>query len=134
VHDPVSAISTGQLANIMFGSVFLFIGLAACAFAAAVSRREGARFFVWLGIWSMLRAARLLAESPAVVGGLAALAPGLRASVLDSRGLPGSSCCGTDLAGAERWSSASFPSGRDSHRLVDRHSGNWFICFDGLAE
>lgn len=55
-----------QLANIMFGSVFLFIGLAACALAA-VHRRDGVRLFVWLGIWSAMRGARLLAESPTVV-------------------------------------------------------------------
>jgi hypothetical protein len=66
LHDPLPAISGGQLANIMFGSVFLFIGLVACAFAA-VRRRDGARLFLWLGIWSILRATRLLTESPAVV-------------------------------------------------------------------
>lgn len=66
MHDPLRAISSGQLANIMFGSVFLFIGLAACAFAA-LRRRDGAQFFAWLGIWSILRATRLFTESPAVV-------------------------------------------------------------------
>jgi phosphoserine phosphatase RsbU/P len=61
----------------MFGSVFLFIGLAACAFAV-VRRRDGARFFFWLGIWSILRAARLLTGSPAVV---AVMPPWLQACV-----------------------------------------------------
>lgn len=61
----------------MFGSVFLFIGLAACAFAV-VRNRDGARFFAWLGIWSILRATRLLTESPAVV---AVLPPWLQACV-----------------------------------------------------
>lgn len=55
-----------QLTNIMFGSVFLFIGLAACAFAA-IRRGGGVRLFAWLGIWSAIRGARLLAESPSVV-------------------------------------------------------------------
>jgi hypothetical protein len=50
----------------MFGTVFLFIGLAACAFAA-VRRREEARLFLWLGTWSAMYGGRLLAESPAVV-------------------------------------------------------------------
>jgi sigma-B regulation protein RsbU (phosphoserine phosphatase) len=50
----------------MFGTVFLFIGLAACAFAA-VRRREEVRLFLWLGTWSAMYGARLLAESPAVV-------------------------------------------------------------------
>jgi sigma-B regulation protein RsbU (phosphoserine phosphatase) len=50
----------------MFGTVFMFIGLAACAFAA-VRRREEVRLFVWLGTWSAMYGARLLLESPAVV-------------------------------------------------------------------
>jgi phosphoserine phosphatase RsbU/P len=55
-----------QLVTIMSGAVFLFIGLASC-FLAAVRRRGGVRIFVWLGIWSGLWGARLLAESAAVV-------------------------------------------------------------------
>jgi hypothetical protein len=51
----------------MFGTVFVFIGLAACAFAA-VRRREEVRLFAWLGVWSAMYGTRLLAESPAVVG------------------------------------------------------------------
>ena len=58
--------SSDQLANIMFGSVFLFIGLAACAFAA-IRRGGGVRLFAWLGIWSAMRGVRLLAKSPPVV-------------------------------------------------------------------
>src|SRR5271169_4597005 len=53
----------------MSGAVFLFIGLASCCLAA-VRRREGARIFVWLGIWSALWGARLLAESAVVVAAL----------------------------------------------------------------
>jgi sigma-B regulation protein RsbU (phosphoserine phosphatase) len=67
LHDPLSAITGDQLADIMFGTVFLFIGLAACALAA-VRRREEVRLFVWLGTWSAMYGARLLTESPAVVG------------------------------------------------------------------
>lgn len=67
MHDPFPAITRDQLTDIMFGTVFLFIGLAACAFAA-VRRREEVRLFVWLGVWSVMYGARLLAESPAVVG------------------------------------------------------------------
>jgi hypothetical protein len=40
-----------QVADIIVGSIFLFIGLAAC-FIAAIRRRSGVRIFVWLGIWS----------------------------------------------------------------------------------
>ncbi len=59
-------ISREQLAIIMFGTVYVFIGLAACAFAA-VRRREEVRLFLWLGTWSAMYGGRLLAESPAVV-------------------------------------------------------------------
>jgi len=56
----------GQVADIIIGSVFLFIGLAAC-FIAAIRRRSGARIFVWLGIWSAMRGAVQLIQTPAVV-------------------------------------------------------------------
>ena len=58
-----------QLVTIVSGAIFLFIGLASCSLAA-VRRRGGVRIFVWLGIWSGLWGARLLAESPAVVAAL----------------------------------------------------------------
>ena len=64
MQDQLPVISREQLAIIMFGTVFLFIGLAAGAFAA-VRRREEVRLFVWLGTWSALCGARLLAESSA---------------------------------------------------------------------
>ena len=56
----------GELANIMCGSVFLFIGAAACAFAA-IRRREQVRLFFWIGLWSGLYGVRLLLESPTFV-------------------------------------------------------------------
>jgi len=58
-----------QLVTIMSGAVFLFIGLASCSLAAA-RRQRGVRMFLWLGLWSGSWGARLLAESPAVVGAL----------------------------------------------------------------
>jgi hypothetical protein len=42
-----------QLADIIFGSAFLLIGLTAFAIAG-ISRRRGTRIFAWLGIWSAL--------------------------------------------------------------------------------
>jgi len=53
LQDQLPVISRGQLAIIMFGTVFLFIGLAACAFAA-VRRREEVRLFLWPGTWSAM--------------------------------------------------------------------------------
>jgi sigma-B regulation protein RsbU (phosphoserine phosphatase) len=69
LQDQVLAMLRGQLVGIMSGAVFLFIGLASCSLAA-VRRRGGVRIFVWLGIWSGLWGARLLAESAAVVDAL----------------------------------------------------------------
>ena len=66
LQNQSALMSSEQLANIMFGSVFLFIGLAACAFAA-IRRGGGVRLFAWLGIWSAMRGVRLLAKSPPVV-------------------------------------------------------------------
>ena len=47
----VLAMVHGQVADIVVGSIFLFIGLAA-SFIAVIRRRSGVRIFVWLGIWS----------------------------------------------------------------------------------
>ena len=55
-----------QLADIVFGSVFLFIGLAACLIAA-IRGAGRVRTLVWLGIWSAMYGAVHLSNSPAVV-------------------------------------------------------------------
>jgi sigma-B regulation protein RsbU (phosphoserine phosphatase) len=54
----------GQVAAIMVATVFLFIGLAACALAA-IRGRGGARPLLWQGIFSAMYGARILAQSPA---------------------------------------------------------------------
>lgn len=59
----------GQLADIMFGAVFLFIGLAACSMAA-IRRRSRVRLVIWLGIWSAMYGTGLLGRSPDVVAAL----------------------------------------------------------------
>jgi len=50
------------MADIIFGPVFVFIGLTACAIAG-ISQRSGTRIFVWLGIWSALYGASQLSRS-----------------------------------------------------------------------
>jgi phosphoserine phosphatase RsbU/P len=63
------AILRSEVVGIMSGTVFLFIGLVAFAFAA-VRRQSGVRIFVWLGAWSAMYGTLLLAESPSVVSTL----------------------------------------------------------------
>ena len=63
------AMLRGQLADIAFGAVFLFIGLAACSIAA-IRRLSGVRLVIWLGIWSAMYGTGLLGRSPAVVAAL----------------------------------------------------------------
>jgi sigma-B regulation protein RsbU (phosphoserine phosphatase) len=54
----------GQVSGIMLGTVFLFIGLAACAIA--MIRGGGrVRILVWFGIFSAMYGARMLAQAPA---------------------------------------------------------------------
>jgi len=62
----LNAMVRSELANIMCGSVFLFVGVAACAFAA-IRRRGQVRLFFWIGLWSGFYGTRLLLESPAFV-------------------------------------------------------------------
>jgi sigma-B regulation protein RsbU (phosphoserine phosphatase) len=56
----------GQVADIIVGSVFLFIGLATCCIDA-IRRRSGVRIFIWLGIWSAMYGAIHMSQAPAVI-------------------------------------------------------------------
>ena len=69
MEDQILAMLRNQLANIILGAVFLFMGLAACSIAA-IRRRSGVRLFIWLGIWSATYGAGLLTRSSAVVAAL----------------------------------------------------------------
>jgi phosphoserine phosphatase RsbU/P len=69
LEDQALAMLRGQLVDIVFGGVFLFIGLAACFFAA-LRRRSGVLLVIWLGIWSAMYGTGLLTRSPAVVAAL----------------------------------------------------------------
>jgi sigma-B regulation protein RsbU (phosphoserine phosphatase) len=66
MEDQLLAMLRGQLADILFGAVFLFIGLAASSIAA-IRPRRGARLVIWLGTWSAMYGTGLLFRSPAVV-------------------------------------------------------------------
>ncbi|MGH7970371.1 MAG: hypothetical protein ACREIC_16735, partial [Limisphaerales bacterium] len=59
----------GQIEQIIFGSIFLFMGVAACSIAG-IRRRTGTRLFLWFGIWSAMYGASRLNQSRAVVAGL----------------------------------------------------------------
>ncbi|MGE5816267.1 MAG: PP2C family protein-serine/threonine phosphatase [Acidobacteriota bacterium] len=56
----------GQIAEIVAGSIFLFVGFA-CWSIAAFRRRARGRIFVWLGLWSVSYGALRLTQSPAVI-------------------------------------------------------------------
>jgi phosphoserine phosphatase RsbU/P len=77
VEDQLLGMLRAQLADILFGTVFLFIGLAAC-FVGAIRPRSGIRLIVLLGIWSAMYGTGLLCRSPAI---LTALPHALRSSV-----------------------------------------------------
>jgi sigma-B regulation protein RsbU (phosphoserine phosphatase) len=66
LSDQALAMLRGQVAGIIIGSVFLFIGLTACAIAG-IRRHSGTRIFAWLGIWSALYGAVQLSQSQIVV-------------------------------------------------------------------
>ena len=66
MQDQVLAMLRGQLAEIILGTFFLFIGLAACSIAA-IRRRRGVRVLVWFGMWSAMYGTAELTEPPAVV-------------------------------------------------------------------
>jgi len=64
LEDQVLTMLRGQVVGIMLGTVFLFIGLAACGIAV-IRGGGGVRILVWFGIFTALYGARLLAEVPA---------------------------------------------------------------------
>jgi len=68
MQDQAPAMLRGQLLEIISGTVFVFIGLAACAIAAI--RRSGVRLFLWIGIWSAMYGMGLLTRTPEVVAAL----------------------------------------------------------------
>ena len=63
------AVLRGELADIISGAFFLFIGLMAFSIAA-IRRRGGVRILVWLGIWSAMVGVYLLVQSPSIVAAL----------------------------------------------------------------
>ena len=66
LQDQALATLRGQIIEIISGTVFVFLGLAACGIAA-MRRRSGVRVFVWLGIWSAMYGALRLMDPLAAV-------------------------------------------------------------------
>jgi sigma-B regulation protein RsbU (phosphoserine phosphatase) len=66
MQDGLAAIPSNVLLGIISGTVFVFMGLAACCIAA-MRRRSGMRAILWLGLWSGLYGANPLANSLAAV-------------------------------------------------------------------
>jgi len=64
LEGQVLAIPRDQVGAIMVATVFMFIGLAACALAA-IRGRGGVRLLAWQGVFSALYGARMLAQSTA---------------------------------------------------------------------
>lgn len=74
-ESQVLALLRDQIAEIVFGTIFLFIGLSACTIAV-IRRESGARIFAWLGAWSAMYGSMRLTQSTPV---LLALPTSLRA-------------------------------------------------------
>ena len=64
LEDQVLTMVRGQVSGIILGTVFLFIGLAACGIAV-VRGGSRIRLLVWFGIFSAMYGARILAQMPA---------------------------------------------------------------------
>jgi phosphoserine phosphatase RsbU/P len=60
-------VTGAQIGFIILGTIFIFIGLVACAIGA-IRHRSGARILISQGIFSLMYGARLLAGVPAVFG------------------------------------------------------------------
>lgn len=69
MDDQALALLRSQVGGIVLGTIFLFIGVAACGLAA-LRRRGGVRILVWFGIFSAMYGARILAQMPAAFSAL----------------------------------------------------------------
>jgi phosphoserine phosphatase RsbU/P len=69
VQGQVPPVVQNDIVGIMSGTLFVFIGMCACCLAA-LRRQRGMLIFVWLGIWSAMYGALLLADSQILVAGL----------------------------------------------------------------
>lgn len=65
--DPVVEILRDRIPYILFGTVFLFIGLCVCAISI-MRRRSAGKYFIWLGIWSAIEGTEYLFGSLADLG------------------------------------------------------------------
>jgi phosphoserine phosphatase RsbU/P len=66
LQDEALLILRDRVADIIFGTLFLFGGLAACCIAA-IRRGSSVRILIWLGVWSAMYGAQPLANSMAVL-------------------------------------------------------------------
>jgi sigma-B regulation protein RsbU (phosphoserine phosphatase) len=66
LEGQAAVILRDRVADIIFGTLFLFGGFAAFGIAV-MRRRPGMRILIWLGIWSAMYGARPLADSLAVL-------------------------------------------------------------------
>lgn len=62
MDNHLQTILRDRVADIIFGTVFLLVGFAACA-TAAMRRRRGVRVLIWLGIWSAMFGVESLVHS-----------------------------------------------------------------------
>jgi hypothetical protein len=67
LKDQVIDLLRDRIPYILFGTVFLFIGLCVCG-VAIMRRRSGGKFFTWLGIWSAIEGTEYLFGSLADLG------------------------------------------------------------------
>ncbi len=65
--DQVVEVLRDRIPYILFGTVFLFIGLCVCGIAV-MRRRSGGKSFIWLGIWSAIEGTEYLFGSLADLG------------------------------------------------------------------
>lgn len=66
LQDQALATLRGQVVDIISGTIFLFLGLAACGIAT-MRRRSGVRVLLWVGIWSAMYGELRLGNSLAAV-------------------------------------------------------------------
>ena len=69
MQGQVAPVVHNDIVGIMSGTLFMFIGLAACCLAA-LRRQRRMLIFVWLGIWSAMYGVLLLADSRILVAAL----------------------------------------------------------------
>jgi sigma-B regulation protein RsbU (phosphoserine phosphatase) len=117
-----------QVGPIMLGTVFLFVGVVACALSPIRGRKEKG-ILLWFGLLNIMWGARILAHAPAAFGMLPRTWWASRLDAIAISLLPDRRSRAAFLSGNESWNPAPTPANHVARGFGDLPGGNLFRPF-----